>query len=448
MRAVEVQGLPQAVELERLVLGALETDAEAQDAILAALEPDDFAREDHRRIFLAAGGVRESGEVLDRVTLAQKLKADGKLESVGGLAYLADLDNDLPRLYALDSYLRQIREKAILRRAVLSCSSLMERLCAPGAGLEEVRDAEEIMRTLAAKGETAISLRTMAEFFESNSMADFLDPSRARVGVVPTPFEGLNSMLAGGGFRPGQLVILAARPGIGKSACASAFALEAAQADCGVAFFSLEMSMEEVWQRMVASLAQIPLSALIKGNLSDVQRHAAMCAMTTIAELPLRVDDTTGASVPAIIGAVRKHNARIQRPIGLVVVDYLQLLSSTRKKQNRTEEVSGITRDLKLACRALKVPMLVLSQLNRDMEKQDREPELPDLRESGSIEQDADLVMFLHQTPKDRRESIEERRPGNVKLLIRKQRNGPLGRRDLLFHAKYMRLEEVGGNGE
>lgn len=448
MQAIEIQGLPQAIELEQIVLGALQIDAESQDTILSALEPDDFAREDHRRIFIAAAEVRESGEPLDRLTVAQRLIAKKQLESVGNLTYLASLDDNLPRVYGLDSYLKRIREKAILRRAVLSCSSLTERLCAPNAGLEEIRDAEELMRTLAAKGDSALSLRTMAEYFEKNSFADFLDPARARGAVVETPFPGLNAMLAAGGLRPGQLVILAARPGIGKSACASAFALEAAQRNHGVGFFSLEMSTEEVWQRMVASLAGIPLSALIKGNLNDLQRHEAMAAMTTIAELPLRVDDTTGASVAAIVGAVRKHNARIQRPIELVIVDYLQLLSSTRKKQNRTEEVSGITRELKLAARALKVNMLVLSQLNRDMEKQEREPELHDLRESGSIEQDADIVMFLHQTAKEKNESIEQKRPGNVKLFIRKQRNGPVGRRDLLFHAKYMRLEEIGGYGE
>jgi replicative DNA helicase len=447
MTSLEITGLPQAIELERLVLGALQIDPEAQDGILSALEPDDFAREDHRRIFLAALEVRNAGDSLDRVTIAHRLIAKGQLDSVGGLAYLADLDNDLPQLYGLDSYVKKIREKAILRRAVLTCSSLMERLSAPEATLAEIRAAEELMRTLAAKGESGSGLRSMAEFFESHSMADFLDPSRLRATVVPSPFAGLNAMLAGG-FRPGQLVVLAARPGIGKSACASAFALEAARAGCGVAFFSLEMSAAEVWQRMTASCAEVSLSALTKGNLSDSYHHAAMFAMTNISEMPVHVDDTTGSTVPALIGALRKHNAKLDSPVKLVIVDYLQLLSSTWKKQNRTEEVSGITRDLKLAARELKVPILVLSQLSREMDKQDREPELHDLRESGSIEQDADVVMFLHQTAKDKRESFEQRCAGRLRLLVKKQRNGPIGGRDLLFHAKYMRLEEVDGYGD
>lgn len=445
MTAIETLGLPQSLEMERVVIGVLLTEPDAQDAVLGAIEAKDFTIEAHKQIIFAAQELRESGDQIDRATVAHRLNSKGQLQGVG-LGYLADLDNGIPKVYGVDSYLKQLRETATIRSAVLAMHSLSQRLCGPGAGLQDVRDAEEIMRTLAAKGDTSLSLRTMGEFFENHSLADFMEPSRTRVGVVETPWPGLNSLLSAGGLRPGQFVILAARPGIGKSACASAFALEAARQDCGVAFFSLEMSTEEVWQRMVASLAGIPLSALIKGNLHDLQRHEAMAAMTQISEMPLRVDDTTGASVPAIVGAVRKHNARVQRPIGLVIIDYLQLMSSTQKKQNRTEEVSAITRALKLAARALKVPMLVLSQLSRDNEKQDREPELPDLRESGSIEQDADIVMFLHQTAKEKRESIENRTPGRLKLLMRKQRNGPIGRRDLLFHAKYMRLEEVGGN--
>lgn len=445
MTSLMRQGLPQAVETERVVLGALQSDIEAQDAILGAVDPDDFSTEAHRLIVSAAMDLRDSGEHLDRVTLARKLIDKRQLEAVGGMTYLADLDADLPKIYGLDSYLKTLREKSILRKAAIACSGMVERLCAPGAGITEVREAEEFLRALSAHADNKLSLLSMAEFLDSRmSVEQFLNPERDSNRVVETPWAGLNGMLSGGGLKPGQLVILAARPGIGKSACASSLALYAGHQGHGVGFFSLEMSTEEVFQRMVACEAQISLSALQKGNLSEIQARQAQGAMVDIAERHIRVDDTSGATIPAIIGTIRRHNAKLQRPISLAIVDYLQLLGTTRKRSNRNEEVSALTRDLKLAARELRIPFVVLAQLNRDVERQEREPELHDLRESGSIEQDADTVMFLHINPREKREAWEQRRPARVKLLVRKQRNGPIGARELEFDGKYMRLTEVG----
>lgn len=446
MRAIEVHGLPQSVEIERLVLGALQVDPDAQDVILSALDPEDFSREDHRRVFIAAMEVRAAGDTIDRVTLAHKLMDKGQLESVGGLTYLAEMDSDLPKLYGLDSYLKTLREKSILRGAVLAMHASCERLCGAGAGIPEMREAEEFLRSLSAKAESSVSLMTLAEYLEKPGAIDrIMHPEKAAASIVATPWGRLNEILSGG-FRPGQLIILAARPGIGKSAVAAAISLHAATGDTGVALFSLEMGRDEIFQRMVASKAQISLSRLMRGDLSGQQNREVWRAMGEISETPLRVDDTSGASVPAIVGSVRKHNARLQRPIGLVVIDYLQLMGSAAKRQNRTEVVSEITRSLKLAARELRVPFLVLSQLSRDSAKDDREPELHDLRESGSIEQDADVVMFPHQTRKEQTEAFDQRRPGLMRMLVKKQRNGRLGAVNLLFHGKYMRIFEKEGD--
>lgn len=438
--------LPSAPDVERYVLGTLMLDPEAVDPILSSVEAEDFHTEAHRRIFQAAADLRGSGDPLDRVTVAHRLMATGQIESVGGLGYLTELER-MPSVGSADTYLRMLREKAILRKAVEAASALVESLCAPGAGVGEVRAAEDFLRGLTARAETRLSLLSLGEFLEKlGSVEAFLDPSRSAAGVVPTPWFGLNEILSGGGLKPGQLAILAARPGIGKSACASAFALEAAKAGAPVAFFSLEMSTEEIYHRMIASVAQISLSWLMKGTLSEVARHEAQRALATLDELPIRVDDTAGATVAAIVAAVRRQNARLPKPIALVVVDYLQLVGTTRKKQNRAEEVSGITRDLKLAAKQLRVPFLVLAQLNREVEKQDAEPELHHLRESGSIEQDADIVMFLHQSAKEKREAFEQRRPSKLRLLLKKQRNGPIGARTLEFNGRHMQLTEVSGD--
>jgi replicative DNA helicase len=436
--------LPAALEIERLVLGALITDAEAGDAIFAGVEPDDFSVEAHKRIFRAAEGLRVKGCGISHVSVAQALIDARQLESCGGLGYLAELDS-VPRLFGVDSYLRTLREKAILRKAASAAEALTHKLCAAGAGVEEVREAEEFLRNLAARAERHAALMSIAEFLDKRGdIEDFLNPSRKAEGIVPSPWQGLNAMLSGGGLRPGQLVILAARPGLGKSACASAFALAAARAGCPVAFFSLEMSAEEIFQRMIASLAGVSLPRLLRGELSLVQRVEVQQALSALSELPLRVDDTCGATVPAVVGAVRRHNAREPRPAGLIVVDYLQLITSSRKRQTRAEEVSSITRDLKLAARDLRAPVLVLAQLNRDSERQEREPELHDLRESGSIEQDADVVMFLHRRGK-RTQEFDPNEPTPLALLVRKQRNGPIGARELEFAGKFMRISERGG---
>ena len=446
-RAAEIHGLPSNVEVERLTLGALMIDQAAQDAILATLEDGDFSTEAHRRIYSAARAVRDRGDELDRVTIAHELMARKQVESVGGLGYLSDLDTGLPTLYGLDSYLRILRDQSTLRSAALACHSVAERLCAPGAGLQEIRDAEDILRQLSARGERQLSLMSFAEHMqEPHALDRLLHAEKFGSESIPTPWPSLNEILSNGGFLPGQLVILAARPSVGKSAVAAVLSLHAASF-VGVGKFSLEMGRDAIFRRMVAAKAQISLSRLQKGNLSESQRHAVMLAMTEISELPLRVDDTTGATVPAIVAAIRKHNARMQQPIRLVVIDYLQLLTAARKTSNRTEEVSSITRALKLAARELKVPFLVLSQLSRETARSGDKPDLHDLRESGSIEQDADTVLFLYQSKEERAMGFDEQgrgQPAPLWVLVKKQREGRLGDVRLTFFAKYMQITDEG----
>jgi replicative DNA helicase len=418
-----------------MVLGVLLSAPDATSAILT-LEPHDFYLNQHRQIFNAARWCEESGQEITVMTVYQRLKDAGHLESVGGITYLSGISG-IPHIYGLESYLGTLRLKAALRRAALAFHEQSELMCMPGAGIEELRAADAALREISAKAEqNPPSLLNLGESMNKHGgMTPFMRPDRRQ--AIPSPWTRFNEMLSGGGFLPGQLVILGARPSLGKSACAALMALDAR--DRGVAVFSLEMGAREIWFRMIASQAGLPLRVVTEGDISgdDISRrlHAAT---TELSEKPLYVDDTTGANVPAIVAAVRKRPG-----IQMVILDYLQLVSPLRKRQNRAEEVSELSRSLKIAARDLQVPFLVLSQLNRMPAKDGRAPELQDLRESGSIEQDADIVLFLHAEPKEVKAAIQEKRASLLDLIVAKQRNGATGTVGMKFNPANMKIWEV-----
>lgn len=430
-------GLPADVFVEQLLLGVMLLQAEDAAMIAAAVEPDDFSLAKHRLIFSACQRMLERGEVLDRVTLAEELRRAGQLEAVDGLGYLISLDDNLPQVYSLDGYIRQLRRKSTLRRACIRAQELIAECCHPAADVEAVSRAEEFLRALTTRTETR-SLQGLEAYLERSGGLDAL-LDRPRERPVPTPWEPLTDMLLGG-FRPGELILLAARPSLGKSTAAAQIGVHAALAGCGVALFSFEMSAPQIWRRMIAHRAGVPLGALNRGRLSLIDRHAAATAATEIAEAPLWIDDQTSCTVSALVSAVRRQRAMGPGP-GLVVIDYLQLMQTTRRRESRVAEVTEISRQLKVAARELRLPMLVLSQLSRDSDRdQGRRPELTDLRDSGSLEQDADTVMFLWQERREREAAIAERRPGAMELIVRKQRDGPVGYVRLKFDPSAMTL--------
>lgn len=440
--AIDIHGLPADEAAERLVLGVIETDSDALPAIFGTVEADDFSTDINRRVFGMAKTLYEAGEPVDSTSIARALMDASKLDSVGGLGYLVDLA-DLPRIFSLDSHLSRLRERAILRRAAIAAHKLANECCQPGASVEIVERAERFYRQLSGSTQPAGQLQRLGEFIEGypGGLEAFLSPAKSEV-VIPTPWPGLNETL-GGGFRSGQMIVLAARPGLGKSAAAGQVAHHAAVKGFGVPVFSLEMATVEIWHRMLAAVGEVDLQSFRRGRLTDVDRYNLQGAASAVAELPLWVAGDVTGTVPAIEAAVRKHRAS-GHPVKLVIIDYLQLMQGTGARYgNRQEEVADISRSVKLMAGRLKLPVVMLAQLRRAPAAENREPQLYDLRESGAVEQDADVVMFLYQKQIDKAESMRTGLPCATQLIVRKQRNGPLRSIDCMFNARYVRLEET-----
>lgn len=413
-----VTGLPSDPDTERLVLGAMLTDQEAVAPVAAALTPEEFTVEAHRRIYRAILALHERGEAIEWNTVHFELQRAGHAESVGGLSYLVSLDDGLPRIYGLDSYVAWLTEKATLRRAALAA-------------------IERLGRDLGDNPPRRNRLRSAAEIFAEVGVEAVLNPTTQRDGAltIRLPWKALDEML--GGFRPGQLIVLAARPAAGKSAMAAQVATRAAEEGKAAALFSLEMAASEVLQRVACGRATVDSARARCVRLNAGERSNLLTAASGVAELPLFLDDQTGATVPSLTASVRALRGKAD--VRLIVIDYLQLMTATGRAENRNVEVGAISRGLKRFALEAQVPILALSQLTRDPERQSRRPNLSDLRDSGSIEQDADVVLFLHGSDHEQRGDNRE-----VQVLVAKNRGGPTGRVSLVFEARYTRFAEPG----
>jgi replicative DNA helicase len=436
------RGLPANADAEQLVLGAIMLDDSSFVIIGAILEPNDFSLEKHKRIFNAMLALNEQGERIDRVTVANELMRRGHLESVDGISYLVSLDNGLPQIYNLESYARIVKEKSLLRRIIISSQAIIER-----AMLDQedptviLGDAEESLLKLSdAKGKDKL-LRPgdIIEQFDGGISA-FLDPSR-RVSGLTCGFYKLDEMTSG--LHAGELVIVAARPAMGKTALALNIAQRIATREKDprpVAVFSLEMSNEQLLTRLICAEAHVDQQKFRLGYLNQDERRMLQMAAVKLAEAPLFIDDTAGANLMDIHAKLRRIKA--EHGLSLVVIDYLQLMSGRGRQENRTQEVSGLSRGLKLLAKELKVPFMVLSQLNRAPDTRpsgDHVPQLSDLRESGSIEQDADMVWFIFR-PEYYKPDREDLR-GIAEVIIAKQRNGPTGKVKLAFLKQFTKFE-------
>jgi replicative DNA helicase len=435
------RGLPVNLDAERFVLGAILMDDALYIQVAGSLESEDFSLEKHRRIFLRMGELYNRGERIDRVTVANELMKQNQLESVDGVSYLVSLDEGLPALTNLDSYVRIVKDKAVLRRIIFTSQKLIDRCI---IGEEEpdqiLASAEE---TLLKLGETRtqdalVNPQQILEDFDGGINA-FLDPSK-RIKGLSTGFLKLDEMT--GGLHAGELVILAARPSMGKTALALNIAQHvAAQSNekQTVAVFSLEMSRESLLTRMICAGARVDQQKFRAGYLNQDERRRLAKTASELVQAPLYIDDTSGTHMMDIHAKLRRLKA--EHGLSLVVIDYLQLMSGRGRYENRNQEISTISRGLKLLAKDLKVPMLVLSQLNRAPETRpgDHRPQLSDLRESGSIEQDADLVAFIFREEVYKQE--DERLKGLAELLVAKQRNGPTGKVNLVFLKEFTKFE-------
>jgi len=440
------KGLPANVDAERFVLGSILVDDSVFINVAGVLEADDFSMEKHRRIFLRMMDLNQRGERIDRVTLANELIKNNQLESVDGLGYLVTLDEGLPQISNLDGYVRIVKDKALLRRIIFTSQKLIDR-CLLGAD-----DADQILagaeETLLKLGEARsrddlASPKQIIENYEGG-INSFLDPSK-RIKGLSTGFTKFDEMT--GGLHEGELVIVAARPSMGKTALALNMAQHIAthrEIQKTVALFSLEMSKESLLSRMICAAARVDQHKFRAGYLNQDERRRLQLSTVELMRAPLYIDDTAAVNLMDVHAKLRR--LKNEQGLGLVVVDYLQLMSGRGRFENRVQEVSSLSRGLKLLAKELAVPILVLSQLSRAPETRqgDHRPQLSDLRESGSIEQDADLVAFIfrEEVYKPDREDLR----GLAEMNLAKQRNGPIARINLVFLKEFTKFENRTGD--
>src|ERR1700693_598333 len=435
------RGLPANVDAERFVLGSILLNQDTYFQVAGAVEPEDFSLEKHRRIFARMKDLYDRGEKIDRVTLANELMKQGQMESVDGFAYLVSLDEGQPSLSNLDSYIRIVKDKATLRKLIFSAQKVIDRCFIGEEEPDEILPgAEESLLKLgeARSGERLESPSTIIEKFPGGVNA-FLDPSQ-RVSGLSTGFAKFDEMT--GGLHGGELIILAARPSMGKTALALNMAQHVATHPLmrkPVAVFSLEMSSARPLTRLLCAAARVDQHKFRAGYLNADERRKLQVALGELTESPLYLDDSAGVNLMDVHSKLRRMKA--EHGLSLVVIDYLQLMSTRGRIENRNQEVSALSRGLKLMVKDLNVPFVVLSQLSRASETRpgDHKPQLSDLRDSGSIEQDADLVAFIYREEvyKKDREDIK----GLADLIIAKQRNGPIGSVPLRFLGQYTRFE-------
>ncbi len=440
---------PWSEEAEQAVLGAMLLDADA--ALRAAEFVDDtmFYREGHRRLFRAMFSITERGGAVDPLTLADELERRAELEGAGGREYLAFLLDAVPTVANVEYHARIVREKALLRRLIEVSTEIVGEAFEGRTTASELLDlAESRIFSLGQSKERSGFSRIKELLWPAMEKLEKLAQHESAITGVPTGFHDLDNMTSG--FQPADLVIVAARPSMGKTAFTLNIAQHAAiTAKTGVAFFSLEMSKESLVQRMLASEALIDAQALRKGGRAlDESMPRLAQAAGILSHAPIFIDDTPGITLLEMRAKARRLKA--DHDIGLIMVDYLQLMSGPANSENRQQEVSQISRGLKGLAKELGVPVIALSQLSRAPEQRTGDdkgrPQLSDLRESGAIEQDADVIMFIfrQEVYAERDETGRLKDPtleGKAEIIIGKQRNGPIGNVRLFFHKQYTRFD-------
>src|SRR5208337_4927388 len=443
-------GLPANIDAEKTILGAILLDNAAHSEAAEKLDADDFSLDSHRRIFLRMTELMNEQRAVDIVTLANELARYKEVEAVGGVAYLASLTEGLPRRPVIEDYIRIVKDKSLLRKLMGICSMAIARAADQGeTALEVLGAAESQLMEVTEKGLTH-GFQSLDQIVQhSFGTIDNLYKQSREVTGLATDFTELDRMTSG--FQKGELFILAARPSMGKTAFAINMAQNAAVLhNAIVAVFSLEMSKESLLRRMLASQAWVDQRKLQTGFLGREPHDKLTGALGQLVESHLFIDDSAGISLAEMRAKARrlKQNAG---GLDLIMVDYLQLMSATmpgaskRGFENRVQEVSAISRGLKAMAKELQVPVIALSQLSRSNEKRDdKRPMLSDLRESGSIEQDADVVAFIHREAYyNRKEDLSAEEKAEAEIIIAKQRNGPTGLVKMHWNSAFTRFDGV-----
>ena len=441
-------GLPANVDAEKTILGAILLDNAAHAEAAEKIEADDFSLDSHRRIFLRMSELMDAHRAVDIVTLANELARYKEVESVGGVAYLASLTEGLPRRPVIEEYIRIVKDKSLLRKLMLICSAAIARAADQSEDAIGVLDVTESqLLEVSEKGLTQ-GLESLDKIVAGSfgSIDNLYKQSREVTGLA-TDFTEFDRMTSG--LQKGELIIVAARPSMGKTALAINIAQNAAiNHNATVAVFSLEMSKESLLRRMLASQAWVDQRKLQTGFLGREDQEKLQNALGQLVDSRIYIDDSAGISLAEMRAKARrlKQNAH---GLDLVVVDYLQLMTASvpsggkRNYENRTQEVSAISRGLKALAKELQVPVIALSQLSRGSERRDdKRPLLSDLRESGSIEQDADVVAFIHREAYyNRDQEMTQEEQAKSEIIVAKQRNGPTGTVYLNFVSRYTRFD-------
>ena len=430
---------PQNIEAEQAVLGTVLIQDKALLKVIDLLQPGDFYRDAHKSIYAAMMALFDKHEPHDLITVTGLLSDQNKLEDVGGAAYLASLTDIIPFTGTLVHHARIIRKKSILRRLIQTSTEVAARCYDAQDDIDTLVDEAEktifeIAHSKKGEGFQPMSSVVPKAFDRINRLFD----KQEHITGVATGYDELDRITAG--LQPAEMIILAARPSMGKTALAMNIVQHAAMiGKVPVAVFSLEMSVESLALRMLCSLGPIDSQRIRTGRLIDSDWPKLTRATGMLSEAPIYIDDTPGLTVLEMRAKARRLKS--EQDLGLIVVDYLQLMQGKSSSENRAQEISDISRSLKAMAKELNVPVLALSQLNRSLENRtDKRPQLADLRESGAIEQDADVIMFIY------RDEVYNRAEGNpnrglAEIIVGKQRNGPTGVIKLSFLGEYTKFE-------
>lgn len=434
--------LPHNLEAERSILGAVILDNHSLNAAVEKLRPDDFFLPQHRLIFNQMVQLAEKQQAIDTITLMEDLTRRNELEAAGGIAYLSQLTDGLPRLTNVDHYARIVKEKAVLRSLIYSASAIQEQALAAGDDADVILDRAESAIFQLAEDRVRAGLIGVKELVRENfERLEKIFSEGRRITGLATGYTDLDNQTAG--LQPSELIVLAARPSMGKTALALNIAENVALRQREpVAIFSLEMSKESLLLRMLASEARVDAHKFRTGHMNREDWAKVTTGLANLGESPLWIDDSASSTVLEM-GAKARRLKR-DKGLSLMIVDYLQLVvpSNTGRNTNRQEQVASISRAMKGLAKELKIPVLVLSQLTRAPERDERKPQLADLRESGAIEQDADVVLFINR-PNFYKTDLPEEERAKAELIIAKQRNGPTGTLNFVFLARHTRFEEA-----
>jgi replicative DNA helicase len=438
--AFSTRSAPWSNDAEQAVLGAMLLDQDASLSAAQLLTDDMFYREAHRRLFRAMVALTERRTVIDHITLRDELIRRGELDSIGGYDYVAELADSVPTAANLEYHAKIVRDKAILRKLIEAATGIITEAYDGHTTASELLDAAESrIFTVSQQRSDEGFARLKEMLWPTMERIETLQKSGKAITGVPSGFTDLDNLTSG--FQGGELVIVAARPSMGKTAFVLNIATHAAVEQHGVAIFSLEMSKEALVQRMLTAEARVDSQLVRRGMLRDFDFTKLARAAGVLQQCPVWIDDTPALTLLEMRSKARRLKA--ENDVRLIVVDYLQLMRSPEYSDNRVQEISDISRSLKGLAKELGIPVVALSQLSRASEQRggERKPILSDLRDSGAIEQDADVVMFIHRPEYYDRE--DESKRGLAEIMLAKHRNGPTGDVHLRFNREYTRFDNL-----